>query len=73
MAKLQNTFNKYIEELLNYNNKIVWSTVPQRPLDIKELVGDYSKANKLLGWSPKYDLDTGLDLTVDYWKKHMKK
>ena len=57
----------------NYNNKIVWSTVPQRQLDIKELVGDYSKANKLLGWSPKYDLDKGLDLTVDYWKKHMEK
>ena len=40
---------------------------PDRPLDIPTLYGDPSKAMKVLGWEPKYDLNTGLDKAIDEW------
>lgn len=35
--------------------------LPQRPGEIIESLGDISKAKKLLGWEPKYNLETGLN------------
>ncbi len=61
-----------IAEKTGFKGRIVWGTVPQRPLDIKELVGDNSKAKTVLNWSPKYTLDQGLDLTVKYWRERTK-
>ena len=34
--------------------------VPPRPGEIKESLGDVSKAKKLLDWEPEYDLESGL-------------
>jgi UDP-glucose 4-epimerase len=34
--------------------------IPSRPGEIRESWGDNSKAKKLLGWEPKYNLETGL-------------
>jgi len=39
--------------------------------EVNELCGDYSKAKKLVGWTPKYSLDEGLKLTIDYIKEHL--
>jgi len=61
-----------IAELIGFKGEIVWNTIPGRPLDIKELVGDYSKAKRLLGWEPRYTLEEGLRLTVDYWKNKLR-
>lgn len=57
-----------ISELTNFGGEIIWDTIPARPLDIKELVGDYSKAKRLLKWQPKFTLEEGLRLTVDFWR-----
>jgi len=57
-----------IGKLTNFEGKVVWNTIPKRPLDIDILVGDYSKAKKLIGWEPKYSLENGLRLCVEYWK-----
>jgi UDP-glucose 4-epimerase len=40
--------------------------------DLKRNALDYTRAEKLLGWKPKYDLKKGIALTVDYFQK-MKK
>jgi|SRR3990167_4534444 len=32
-----------------------------RPTDVDSLLGDYSKAKKILDWEPKYDLDSIID------------
>lgn len=56
-----------IAELTEFKGNIVWNTIPPRPLDIKELVGDYSKAKKLLGWEPKNTLEEGLKKTINFW------
>ncbi|MHA1268764.1 MAG: NAD-dependent epimerase/dehydratase family protein [Candidatus Helarchaeota archaeon] len=61
-----------IKNLTNYNGDIIWNTIPARPLDIIELIGDYSKAKSILGWKPKYTLDEGLKLTINHWKKKIK-
>lgn len=42
----------------------------ERPGDPKELVADISKIKKAVGWSPAFDLDKGLDLTVKYYRQN---
>jgi len=61
-----------LRELTNFKGEVVWDTIPKRPLDISKLVGDNSKAKRLLGWKPKYALEKGLKMTVDFWKKQLK-
>jgi dTDP-glucose 4,6-dehydratase len=60
-----------IKKLTNFKGKVIWNTIPKRPLDIAKLVGDYAKAEKLLGWKPEYTLEKGLELTIDFWKKKL--
>jgi nucleoside-diphosphate-sugar epimerase len=60
-----------IKKLTNFKGEVVWNTIPKRPLDIAKLVGDYAKAEKLLGWKPKYELEKGLELTINFWKKKL--
>lgn len=40
----------------------------QRAGDVKHSLADISKAKKLIGFEPKYSLDKGLKLTIDYFK-----
>ena len=60
-----------IAELTDFKGEIVWNAIPARPLDIKELVGDYSKAKRILGWYPKFSLEEGLKLTIDFWRRRI--
>jgi len=60
-----------IGELTDFKGEIVWHTIPARPLDILELVGDYSKAKRLLGWEPRFTLEEGLKLGVNFWRKKL--
>jgi dTDP-glucose 4,6-dehydratase len=48
-------------------SKIRYEPLPQD--DPKQRRPDISKARKLLGWEPKIDLETGLHLSLDYFKK----
>jgi dTDP-glucose 4,6-dehydratase len=57
-----------IAKLTDFKGEILWNTVPARPLEIKEVVGDYSKAKRILGWQPQFALEEGLKLTVGLWK-----
>jgi nucleoside-diphosphate-sugar epimerase len=57
--------------LTGFKGEILWNTIPKRPLDIQILYGDSTKAKTVLGWAPKYSLDEGLRLTMEFWKKKM--
>lgn len=57
-----------ISELTDFKGEVFWDTLPARPLDIKELIGDYSKAKRILRWQPSFSLEEGLRLAVDFWK-----
>lgn len=60
-----------IGRLTDFNGKIIWDTIPARPLDIKELVGDYDKAKRILGWEPRFRLEEGLKLTIAFWRSKL--
>ncbi|HZL53448.1 MAG TPA: NAD-dependent epimerase/dehydratase family protein, partial [Terracidiphilus sp.] len=49
------------------SSQIVYSPLPQDdPLQRKP---DISKAKRLFGWEPKIDLETGLRLSLDYFRE----
>jgi dTDP-glucose 4,6-dehydratase len=48
------------------NSEIVFKPLPED--DPKQRRPDITKAKKLLGWEPKIDLETGLRLSLDYFK-----
>jgi len=58
-----------MKELIGFKREVVWNTIPERPLDVAVLVGDNSKAKRLLGWKPKFTLKKGLQLTINFWKE----
>jgi len=60
-----------IAEKLNWHGVIVWHSVPKRPLDIKCLIGSYEKAEKRLGWKPRWKLEDGLKETITCWKSRV--
>lgn len=41
--------------------------------EVERLWADNSKAKKLLGWKPKYSIDEGLKLTIDWLKENISK
>lgn len=40
-----------------------------RPSDIPELRGDYSKLNRATGWAPRIDIEETLSDILDYWRE----
>jgi nucleoside-diphosphate-sugar epimerase len=60
-----------ISGLTDFKGEVIWDTIPARPFDIKEPVGDYSKAKRVLGWEPKFTLEEGLKLTVGFWRNKL--
>jgi len=48
-------------------SRICYQALPQD--DPKQRRPDIAKARQLLGWEPKVDLETGLRLSLEYFKK----
>jgi dTDP-glucose 4,6-dehydratase len=48
-------------------SKISYAPLPQD--DPKQRCPDITKARRLLGWEPKIDLETGLRMSLDYFRK----
>ncbi len=57
-----------IAEMTGYKGNISWNAIPKRPFEASIMIGDNSKAKKLLGWEPKYDLRDGLEKTISFWR-----
>ena len=62
-----------IAKIIGYNGKIKWGMTQHRPLDAYVLIGDNKKAQKILGWTPKYNFDEGVTKTINYWKEKLGK
>lgn len=65
------TIEQLVEKIaskLNWNGKVNWNTKPKRDGEIYVLNSTHAKAERLLGWKPTVDLDTGLDKTIEIWK-----
>jgi nucleoside-diphosphate-sugar epimerase len=58
-----------VAHLTNFQGEVFWNTIPERPLDIKVLLGNYKKAERIVGWRPRFTLEDGLRQTIKVWKK----
>lgn len=56
---------KLREKGIEYNRAPIWK--PFRVGDVKKSMADISKAKDMLGYSPKFDVDSGLDLIIDWY------
>lgn len=63
---------KMVARICGFKGELRWNQIPARPLDIRELVGDNSKARKILNWKPKHTLEDGLRLTVEQWRSKLR-
>jgi nucleoside-diphosphate-sugar epimerase len=45
--------------------------IASRPNDAQFIVGDNSRLKREAGWSPAFDLDSGLLATIDWWRGHL--
>ncbi len=65
------TLNKLFEQLkeLTGLRDVAVDYQDTRPGDVKHSLADITRARELLGFEPGVDLQTGLQLTMDWWKK----
>lgn len=62
-------FAERIRSLTGSDAPIVFKPLPQD--DPKQRCPDIGKAKRLLGWEPKVDLDEGLRLTLEFFRKQV--
>lgn len=65
------TLNQLLEELkvLTGKSDVVADYKETRAGDVKHSLADISLSRSLLGFEPRVDLRTGLQLTIDWWSK----
>jgi len=56
----------------NRDDLIQLGAVSTSPAEPPLLVADVRRLCNEVGWTPKYDLDTGLEQTIDWWKHESK-
>ena len=66
-VQLRRIVNK-IAELTNFNGKILWGAIPAAFGD--DLVVGNNEKLKSIGWTPKYSLEEGLKMTIEWWRTH---
>lgn len=57
-----------IAKKIGWRGQVNWNTKPKRHGEIYVLNSTPAKAERLLGWVPKIDLDSGLDRTIKIWR-----
>ena len=60
-----------IAERLNRRDLIQLGALPTPANEPPLVVADVSRLHDEVGWRPKYDLDTGLNRTIEWWKKQL--
>ncbi|MCD6449189.1 MAG: SDR family oxidoreductase [Thermotogaceae bacterium] len=64
-----NELFRMLKEITGYKKDPVYA--PPRPGDLRKSILDISKAEKVLGWTPKINLEEGLKRTVEWFKKKL--
>ncbi|HUD02037.1 MAG TPA: NAD-dependent epimerase/dehydratase family protein, partial [Rhabdochlamydiaceae bacterium] len=60
-----------IGEKLGMPEKLIFGAIPAPKDDPALLVADVKRLYDQLQWRPIWDLDTGLDQTIQWWKEHL--
>lgn len=55
----------------NLNSTLIPEYKPERKGDIKNSLANINKSKQLLGYEPLVDLETGLKLTIDWYKNYL--
>ena len=63
---------KLIKKIMNLNVDILVGTKEPRLYDVQQLIGSYSLANEVLGWTPKTSLKDGIEKTIKWMTYHYK-
>ena len=58
-----------IAEKLERPDLVQLGAIPVSEADVPLLIGDASRLKQEVGWVPYYDLDAGLEMTIDWWKR----
>ena len=61
--------------LINYDDKVIDlqpNFGPEREGDVPHSLASITKARNLLAYNPEYNLERGLDLTVNWYVKNLK-
>jgi nucleoside-diphosphate-sugar epimerase len=59
---------KLIKEITGSNSPIIFANYPKLFGGIRNQVGSYEKAEKLIGWKPKFSFREGLTKTIEWLK-----
>ena len=59
-----------IADLLNRQDLLEIREEPAEPSDQVRILADTTRLRNDVGWSPKYDLQNGLEETVQWWRDH---
>lgn len=62
---------KKILALTGSKSKVSWNVVPGRTFDTAHWRADIAKSSAMLGWSPTYSLEKGLEKTVAWFREHL--
>lgn len=62
-----------IKDIIGSEAEPDWGAIPHRENEIWSLFADIRKARKLLGWRPKTQLETGLELTVKWYEEFLER
>ncbi|WP_052128462.1 GDP-mannose 4,6-dehydratase [Neosynechococcus sphagnicola] len=60
-----------IHTLTDSQSQLRVGELPDRPGEIWRMCADNQKAQQLLGWSPQVDLDQGLQLTIEWFRRYL--
>jgi NAD dependent epimerase/dehydratase len=63
-----------IVRLAGANKQVVSEAQRLRPAasEVRALLADNSKLARATGWQPRYDLEQGLKLTIDWWRERLR-
>jgi len=59
-----------ISEIMSKDVEIKVDPSRFRPFDVDNLVANFDRANRLLGWKPEVSIKDGLSMTVDWLKEN---
>lgn len=67
IRELANTIARKME----WHGDVQWNTKPERPGEIYLLNSNHNLITELTGWTPKTDLSSGLDRTIEHWRQKL--
>jgi UDP-glucose 4-epimerase len=62
-----------IVALTNSKSRVELGALPYRPNEIWRMRGDGTRAQQLIGWKPKVNLEEGLKITIDWFRDQMER